>query len=101
VVWSNHHAQIHEQIFFEQVFQILKKNQLMLFNSVLKVSKSQKEIEPPLPKKFCPMELKFVHFKKTILVSFKSVVIFAENKTKSEKMTTLLKEMRIAQVFLE
>ena len=33
-----------------------------------------------------------------ILISFKSVVIFAEIKTKSAKMTTLLKEMRIAQV---
>ena len=33
-----------------------------------------------------------------ILIFLKSVVIFAEIKTKSEKMTTLLKEMRIAQM---
>ena len=32
-----------------------------------------------------------------ILISFKSVVIFAEIKGKSEKITTLLTEMRIAQ----
>ena len=33
-----------------------------------------------------------------ILISFKSVVIFAEIKTKSAKMTTLLKDMRIADL---
>ena len=45
------------------------------------------------------VSLKFVHFKYpvyAILISLKSVVIFAEIKTKSAKMTTLLKEMRIA-----
>ena len=38
--------------------------------------------------------LKSVHFKKTVAQSsFLSKVIFAEIKTKSAKMTTLLKEM--------
>ena len=35
--------------------------------------------------------VKFVHFKKTILTSFKSVVIFADFVLISAKMTTLLK----------
>ena len=46
-------------------------------------------------------KLKFVHFKKPVTRSSflaKSVVIFAEIKTKSAKMTTLLKEMRILQL---
>ena len=42
--------------------------------------------------------LKSVHFKKANLISFQSVVIFAEIKTKSAKITTLLKEIRIAQL---
>ena len=33
--------------------------------------------------------LKSVHFKKTVAQSFKSIVIFAEIKTKSAKMTAL------------
>ena len=33
-----------------------------------------------------------------ILISFKSVVLLAEIKAKSGKMTTLLKEMRIAHL---
>ena len=41
-------------------------------------------------------ELKSIHFKKTILISFKIVVIFADFFLISGKMTTLLKEMRIA-----
>ena len=44
---------------------------------------------------------KSVHFKKTVAQSSflsKVFVMFAEIKTKSGKLTTLLKEMRIAQL---
>ena len=47
------------------------------------------------------LALKFVHFKKPLTWSsflWKSVVIFAEIKTKSVKMTTLLNEMRIVHL---
>ena len=40
--------------------------------------------------------LKSVRFKKTVLISFESVVIFTDFVLISVKMTTLLKEMRIA-----
>ena len=44
------------------------------------------------------IDIKSVHFKKTILISFLNVVILTEIKTKSAKMTTLLKQMRITQL---
>ena len=41
-------------------------------------------------------ELKSIHFKKTILISFKIVVIFAYFVLIPMEMTTHLKEMRIS-----
>jgi hypothetical protein len=52
-------------------------------------------------KEFTRARLKSFHFKKTV-APFKIVVVFAEIKTKSAdvvvKTTTILKEMRIAQL---